>query len=136
MITLIVDPAEEDDNSVEVRKLSQWDPEEEAIFADAKRLTYIGDRATASDLLRERVEPWHEFPFEELQLIPRESPFGKFLCSQWQAQMPRWPLAANVPGAKRSHEEVMEGRERTLERQEAVAQRCRLRQALRKWHRQ
>ena len=58
------------------------------IFADAKRLTYIGDRATASDLVRERVEPWHEFPFEERQLIPRETPFGKFLGSQWQAQMP------------------------------------------------
>ena len=34
------------------------------------------------------MEPWHEFPFEERQLIPRETPFGKFLGSQWQAQMP------------------------------------------------
>jgi hypothetical protein len=50
--------------------------------------TYIGDRVAASELVRERVEPWHEFPSEERELIPRETPFGKYLGSRWQAQMP------------------------------------------------
>jgi hypothetical protein len=78
---LIVDPEEDDESSFEVRKLSRWDPEEISVFADAKRLTYIGDRTAASAVVRERVEPWHEMPYEERQLIPRETPFGKYLGS-------------------------------------------------------
>jgi len=34
------------------------------------------------------VEPWDEFPFEKPKLIPRETHFGEFLGSEWQAQMP------------------------------------------------
>ena len=85
---LIVDPEEDGDDSVEVRKLSRWEPEEVRLFADAKRLTYIGDRVGALELVRERVEPSHELPSEERDLIPRATPFGKYLGSQWQAQMP------------------------------------------------
>ena len=84
---LIVDP-EEDDDSVKVRELSRWEPEELRLFADAKRLTYIGDRVAALELVRDRAEPWHVLPFGERALIPRETPFGKYLGSQWQAHMP------------------------------------------------
>ena len=59
-----------------------------SLFADAKRLTYIGDRAAASELVREFMEPWQVLPSEKRQLLPHETPFGKFLGSQWQAQMP------------------------------------------------
>lgn len=83
---LIVDP--EDDGSTEVRKLSRWEPEEVSLFADAKRLTYIGDRVAAWELVRGRVEPSQGFPHEERHLMPRETPLGKYLGSQWQAQMP------------------------------------------------
>lgn len=112
---LVVDPEEEDHNSAEVRKLSRWEPEEVSLFADAKCLTYIGDRAAASELLRGRVESWHEFPFEGRHLIPRETSFGKFLGSQWQAQMPDGRFVRMYRGLNsEAYEQI---RQRVTERQ-------------------
>lgn len=84
---LIVDPEHEDDSPGEFRKFSRWEAEEASILANAKRLTYIGDRAAASELVRGILEPGQKLPLEEHQLIPRETPFGKFLGSQWQVRM-------------------------------------------------
>lgn len=85
---LIVDPEEERGKpSTELRKLSRWEPEEVSLFADAKRLTYIGDLAAAWRLVRRHVEPLGQFPFEERKLILRETRFGTFLGSEWQAEM-------------------------------------------------
>jgi hypothetical protein len=125
---LIVDPEEEDDRSVEVRKLSRWEPEDVSLFADAKRLTYIGDLTAASELVRERMEPWHEFPFEERQfeerkLVPRETPYGKFLGSQWQAQMPDGRLLRMYRGLERKVYDQI--RHRTSEPQDAEKSRIR-----------
>jgi hypothetical protein len=109
----MVDPEEEADNSVDVRKLSRWEPEEVSLFADAKLLTYIGDDAAASELVRERMEPGHELSFEERRLVPRETPIRKFLGSQWQAQMPDGRLLRMYRGLNSSvYEQIRQGKSR------------------------
>jgi hypothetical protein len=107
---LIVDPEEDEENPVEVRKLSRWEPEEIGIFADAKRLTYIGDRAAASKLVREHLEAGHELSFEERHLIPRETRLGTYLGSQWQAEMPDGRLLRMFRGLDgKIYEQIRQG---------------------------
>jgi hypothetical protein len=58
----------------------------------------------------ELAEHWDEFPFEKAKLIPRKTHFGKFLGSEWQAQMPDGRLLRMYRGLNaRVYEQIRKG---------------------------
>ena|SRR5215469_4901363 len=82
-------PEEEEDNSIEVRKLSQWQTESSAFL-----LMQSASPISATALRRQNssgnLEHPEELPVEGRKLLPRETPFGEFLGSVWRAQNASW----------------------------------------------
>jgi hypothetical protein len=83
---LIVDPENDDDEAPEARTLSRWNPREAALFADAKRMTYIGDRFGASRVVREYLR--ENVLFDEHPLAERGIHHTTYRGSEWRADMP------------------------------------------------
>jgi hypothetical protein len=82
---LVIDPEDETD---EVRKLSQWSKEEIALFSCAKRLTYIGDHAGASALVRKQMELAETGSFDQPELQTRDTDFGSFVGLEERRRTP------------------------------------------------
>jgi hypothetical protein len=80
----VIDP----DDEYEVPKLSRWSSEEISRFANAKRLTYIGDTIGASELLRGLVNQEQPLILETPEIVSRRTELGVFVGSDQVRRTP------------------------------------------------
>jgi hypothetical protein len=83
---LVVDPEDEYDGEPGARTLARWNPREAALFADAKRMTYIGDRYGASQVVRPYLR--EDVAADEHPLAVHVIRQTHYRGSEWRADMP------------------------------------------------